>query len=229
MESGQHKPEPIPGTDFVIDADHVVVAVGQSPNAAQLGMEALKIDRRTGIIKVNPLTMETSIPGVFAGGDCITGPNNVVDAMAAGLRAAESIDRYLCGDNLEVGRTLEPPKTADIDLDTIEISPYKRAEMPVIKLHKRLNSLEETTTGLPSQTAHREAERCLNCALCSRCLECVDACKLGAVFHDDAGSRLELGAQAVLKFLSCDSEGAAPPGEVISKTAAESVQLIPPL
>jgi heterodisulfide reductase subunit A len=108
LENGQHKLESIPDTDFVIEADHVVVAVGQSPNAAQLSFDGLKIDKRTGIIKVNPLTMETSIQGVFAGGDCVTGPNNVVDAMAAGLRAAESIDRYLHGDDLEAERSLEP-------------------------------------------------------------------------------------------------------------------------
>ncbi len=208
MEKGQHKLELIEGSDFVIDADHVVAALGQSPNATQLSLDGLKIDKRNGTIKVNPLTLETSIPGVFAGGDCATGPNNVVDAMAAGLRAAESIDRYLCGDNVESGRSLEPVKTADIDLDTIEISPYKRAIMPVIKPQKRLSNLEETTTGLTAQATHRESQRCLNCALCSRCMECVTTCQLGAVFHDDVSEQIEMGAQAVLEFLEGNSEEA---------------------
>ena len=226
MENGQRKPEPIPGTDFVIDADHVVVAVGQSPNAPQLSMDGLKIDKRTGVIKVNPLTLETSIPGVFAGGDCVTGPNDVVDAMAAGLRAAESIDRYLRGNDLETGRSLELPKTAEIDLETVEISPYKRASMPVIKLQKRLSSLEETTTGLSAQIAQRESQRCLNCALCSRCMECVDACELDAVFHDDAARHIELGAQEVLNFLPDGPERTVAEKDVVPNTVVDGIQRV---
>jgi len=228
MENGQQKPEPIPGSDFIIDADHVVSAVGQSPNAAQLSMDGLKIDKRTGIIKVNPLTLETSIPGVFAGGDCITGPNNVVDAMAAGLRAAESIDRYLRGDNLEVGRSLEIPKTAEVDLNTVEIIPYKRASMPTIKLQKRLNSLEETTTGLSPQVAQRESQRCLNCGLCSRCMECVSACELDAVFHDDTTKDIELRAYTILKFLPDSLKDHIYKHENTKKTTASGIKVISP-
>lgn len=227
MENGQYKPEPISGTDFIIDADHVVVAVGQLPNASQLDIDGLKIESRTGVIKVNPLTLETSVPGVFAGGDCITGPNDVVDAMAAGLRAAESIDRYLRGNNLGAGRSLESPKTAEVDLDAVEISHYKRATMPVIKLHKRLSSLEETTTGLTAQAGHRESHRCLNCALCSRCMECVSACELEAVFHDDVAKRSDLGAQAVLRFVTADS-GASVPNDNNLLKVVDGVQLVSP-
>ncbi len=227
MENGQQKPEPIAGTDFIIDADHVVVAVGQSSNASQLDIDGLKIEARTGVVKVNPLTLETSVPGVFAGGDCITGPNNVVDAMAAGLRAAESIDRYLRGNHLEAGRSLEPPKTAEVALGAVEMSHYKRAIMPVIKLHKRLTSLEETTTGLTAQVAHRESHRCLNCALCSRCMECVAACDLKAVFHDDVDKRSELRAQAVLKFVNADLEVDSPNDNGVLKLV-DGVQLISP-
>lgn len=221
MPNGRHMPEPIPGTDFVIQADHVVVAVGQSPNAAQLNIEGLAIDENTSAILVNPLTLETSIPGVFAGGDCVTGPNNVVQAMAAGLRAADSIDRYLRGRDLETGRSLEPSQIAEIDIETIEASPDKRASMPTIRARKRLSSFEETTTGLAAEVAQREAQRCLNCALCSQCMECTRVCELDAVFHDDAIRHMEIGARAVLEFPPPDSAGdasgderrnAAPPG-----------------
>jgi NADPH-dependent glutamate synthase beta subunit-like oxidoreductase/NAD-dependent dihydropyrimidine dehydrogenase PreA subunit len=228
MENGQHKPEPIPGTDFVIDADHVVVAVGQSPNAPQLDMDGLDMDKRTGVIKVNPLTMQTSIPGVFAGGDCVTGPNNVVDAMAAGLRAAESIDRFIQGNNLETGRSLEPPKTAEVNLETAEISPHKRASMPVIKLQKRLSSMEETTTGLSAQIAQRESQRCFNCALCSRCMECTTTCELGAVFHDDVIKKIDLRAQAVLKFLSSDTTSTANIDNICPGFDIDGIQIISP-
>jgi len=199
--NGKNKPVPISGTEFTFDADHIVVAIGQASTASQLEIEGLGIDRYTGLIKVNPLTLETSIPGVFAGGDCVIGPNNVVEAMADGLRAAESIDRYLNGKNLSGGRSLEKQKTSQVDLDSIEIAPYKRAQMPAISPQKRIRGMEETTTGLPLQSAIREARRCLNCALCSRCLECEIACKVGAVIHGDRGESYEIGAQEILNFI----------------------------
>jgi len=206
MANGRHRPEPIPGTDFVMDADHVIVAIGQSPDTSQLRMEGLAFDGNTGVIRVNPLTLGTSLGGVFAGGDCISGPNNVVEAMAAGLRAAESMDRYLQGCDLEEGRSLEPPPIAEIDLETIEVTPYKRASMPVIRANKRLNSFEETTTGLSAPVAQMEAQRCLNCAFCSQCMECTSVCELGAVFHDEIVRHLEIEVQSILRFPADGSE-----------------------
>ena len=222
-----HSPELIPNSDFVIDADHVVVAIGQSPNSPQLSMESLAVDSNTGVIQLNPVTLETSIPGVFAGGDCVTGPNNVVEAMAAGLKAAESIDRYMQRCDLGAGRSLEPPQTAEIDIGAIEVSPHARAHMPTIRLQKRLNSFEETTTGLSAKTAQKEAQRCLNCALCSQCMECTEVCELGAVFHDDDVRHFEVEAQALLKFPPSDSEGKVPIGEVDQEVGMEGVHIVP--
>jgi len=226
--NSEHHPELIPNSDFVIDADHVVVAIGQSPNAPQLNMEALAINSNTDIIQVNPVTLETSIPGVFAGGDCVTGPNNVVEAMAAGLRAAESIDRYMQGTHLKAGRSLEAPQTAEIDTGAIEVSPHERAHMPTIRLQKRLNSFEETTTGISAKTAQKETQRCLNCALCSQCMECTEVCELGAVFHDDGIRHFEVEAQALLEFRSSGLEEKAPIGKVDQKAAIEGVRIVPP-
>ena len=227
MPNGQHRPEPIPGTDFVIEADHVVVAVGQSPNAAQLNMAGLAIDKSTGTVLVNPLTLETNIPGVFAGGDCVTGPNNVVEAMAAGLRAADSIDRYLRGRDLEAGRSLEPSQVAEIDIEAIEASPDKRASMPTIRARQRLSSFEETTTGLAAEVAQREAQRCLDCALCSQCMECTRVCELDAVFHDDATRYLEIAAEAVLQFPAADSTGGTG-GDNHREATPEGIHLVAP-
>jgi len=201
-DSGRSGLEMIPDTDFLMDADHVVVAIGQSPDAPQLNIAGLKIDSSTGVIQINPLTLETSVPGVFAGGDCITGPNTVVDAMAAGLRAAESIDRYIQGQDLETERSFEPPPTAGIDLETLEASPYQRVRIPVIRPQKRVNTYEETTLGISAKAAQRETQRCLNCALCSQCMECTTVCELGAVCHDDAARRFEVGVEAILSFPS---------------------------
>ena len=228
MANGRHRPEPIPDTDFVIDADHIVVAVGQSPNASQLNMESLVIDSNTGVIQVDPLTIETSIPGVFAGGDCVTGPNNVVEAMAAGLRAAESIDRYMQGQALKVGRSLEPPETAKVDIEIIEVSPYERARMPVIHPRKRMNSFEETTTGLSAEAARRESQRCLNCALCSQCMECTRVCELGAVSHNESIKHFEVGARVALRFPSSDLEENTLAGKADQEATMDGVHTIAP-
>jgi len=228
MADDRHGVETIPETDFVVEVDHVVVAVGQSPNASQLNMGNLEIKGDTGVIQVNPLTLETSIPGVFAGGDCISGPNNVVEAMAAGLRAAESIDRYIQGKDLEAERCLKKPQVAEVDIDTIEVSPYERARMPVIRLRKRLNSFEETNTGLLADTAQREAQRCLNCALCSQCMECTRVCELNAVYHDEIISRLELAAQLILKFPTGDLASSTLANNHDMEAVVEGIQVITP-
>ena len=108
--------EYIPGSDFTLKADRVVIAIGQRPNSAALNIKNLNLGRNSTIV-VDPLTLETNMPGVFAGGDAVTGSNNVVSAMAAGLRAAESIDRYIKGHDLDKGRTLESPKPVEVDLE----------------------------------------------------------------------------------------------------------------
>ena len=226
MADGKYKLKRIPGTEFVIHAEHVVAAIGQSPNASQLNIEHLGIDGNNGVIQVNPLTLETSLPGVFAGGDCITGPNNVVEAMAAGLRAAESIDRYMQRQNLETGRSLEPPQAAEVDIEAMEIAPYERAHMPTIRLRNRINSFEETTTGLSAKTAQKEAQRCLNCALCSECMECTRVCELKAVFHDDCIRHFELGAQTILRFPSSDWEESIPATTDDQDAAIEGVHTV---
>lgn len=229
MGKDAHRLEPIPGTEFLIEADHVVVAAGQIPNASQLKMENLAISPGTGTIQVNPLTFETSIPGVFAGGDCVTGPNNVVEAIAAGLKAADSIQRYLLGQDLVAGRSLEPTQPAEIDIETVEASPDGRATMPTISLRKRLNSFEETTTGLSVEAAQRESQRCLDCALCSQCMECTRVCELDAVFHDDSVKHFEIGAQVILRFPTGDLQGSAPADNRDQETPVEGIRIIPPV
>ncbi|MBM3173608.1 MAG: hydrogenase iron-sulfur subunit, partial [Chloroflexi bacterium] len=228
MPNGRHRPRPIPETDFVIEADHVVVAIGQSPDASQLGIDGLSLRKGTGVIKVNPLTLETSIPGVFAGGDCVTGPNNVVEAMAAGLRAAESIDRYLQKRDLAIGRTLEPEAVAEVDIESIEAIPHVRATMPAISLQDRVSGFEETTTGLSAEAALQEAQRCLNCAMCSQCLECVAACQLDAVSHDDVAKCTEIGAQTVIRFIDDNPAQAAQATKCAWSTTQDGITIVHP-
>jgi len=197
---GRRKPEPIPGSEFEIEADQVVVAIGQRPDTSLLNIKGLEVVSEDSTVKVDPLTLETNMPGIFAGGDCIIGPNNVVEAVAAGLRAAESVDRYLRGHDLKEGRSIEKPRVAEVDVKEREASRHKRAHMPTIHHSKRMGSFEETSLGLPGDAAEREAGRCLNCALCSECLECEEACELGAVLHKDDVESIEIGAEVVIDF-----------------------------
>ena len=95
--SGRRKPVPVPGSEEKLAVDTVVVAIGQGPNPILLqGTTGLALNKR-GYIEVDPETLMTSIPGVFAGGDIVTGAATVIAAMGAGKRAARAIDRYLSG------------------------------------------------------------------------------------------------------------------------------------
>ncbi|MFH1381599.1 MAG: FAD-dependent oxidoreductase [Chloroflexota bacterium] len=195
------------GSDFVIEADHVVVAIGQRPNIPELNIKGLEIDSGSNNIKIDPVTLETNIPGVFAGGDCVTGPNHVVDAVAAGLEAAKSINRYLRGRDLRRGRSTEKPKPAEVDISQKEPATYKRARMPIIRLSKRKATYEETNLGLPEEVAKREAERCLSCALCCECLECEHVCEAGAINHRDQARHLDIKAGNIITLVEDKSTG----------------------
>ena len=196
--------EHVPDSDIVLPADHVVIAIGQKPNSSVLNIKNLNTGRNA-TIATDPLTLETNIPGIFAGGDAVTGSNNVVSAMAAGLRAAESIDRYLKAHNLKRGRTLEPPIPVEVDLEERKPSSYKRAKMPALPLIRRKDSYEETTLGLPEDLAGRETERCLNCAVCCECLECEQACEVKAINHQDTAETIDIDSAAIIHFISKES------------------------
>lgn len=204
--TGRRQPVPIEGSEFAIDADHVVVAIGQRPSTSLLRIRDIKTNDDATII-VDPLTLQTNIPDIFAGGDCVTGPNTVVDAVADGLRAAESIDRYLKGRDLRKGRSLERPQPAEVDVEARYVSPQKRAKMPTLPRAARMGSFEETNLGLPEDAVKPEAERCLNCALCSGCLECERICQVDAVSHKDASESVEIQVGAIVSFTSQRTTG----------------------
>jgi heterodisulfide reductase subunit A len=179
-QSGRRRPIPIPGSEFSLATDTVIAAIGQLPETDALAGVNLT---RWGTIQVDEQTYETSCPGVFAGGDAISGPTTVIEAVAAGNRAAESIDRYLKGQDLREGRSFEIPKEHIVQREVGEELAYAaRFEMPTLPLEER-RSFDEVELGFDEASARQEAERCLNCAACSECLECVKACGPGAIDH----------------------------------------------
>ena len=183
-DSGRRRPIPVEGSEFTLEADAVIPAISQSPDLSFAGEgENLRISQN-GTIQADPITLETSIDGVFAGGDAVTGPKTYIDAMAAGRKAAISIDRFLGGEDLRRDRETEGPQEDYVSVDTEGIPYHPRAEINVLPSKERVRDFREVDQGLSETQAVDEATRCLQCGGCSECLECLKACEAEAIFHD---------------------------------------------
>jgi len=195
--SGRRRPLPIAGSEFVVLADMLVTAIGQRPDATvwdEAGLEAT----RWSTAVVDELTMQTSRPEIFAGGDGVSGPARAIDAVAAGGRAAESIDRFLNGADLEEGRDLATLPTVSADELTRPRQRAWRQHMGELDPSARLGSFVEYKQGLTEEQVIEEAKRCLDCAVCCECERCVEACDADAIVHDDVDAELVLDVGAVL-------------------------------
>jgi NADH-quinone oxidoreductase subunit F len=158
-KSGRRIPQVIPNSEFLIDADMVISAVGQEVKVDFLkGKVELT---KWGTIKVDEETQATSLPGVFAGGDVVTGPATVIEAIAAGNRAAIAIDKYLNNgkESEDVVVGAHPPKVFEDE----EALAKRRHVMPTIDKEERIKGFEEVEIGFDRQTAVEEAKRCLKC------------------------------------------------------------------
>ncbi len=158
--SGRPRPEPVPGTEFDIDADTVIIAVGEAPDIpAQFGLK--KADGKA--IWVDPETLMTSKEGVFAGGDVVNGPASIIESIAAGRRAAISMDRYLGGKG-EIDEVLAPSEKEVRPLDADELPEESRVpQAAAMSLAKRLFSFNMPERGYAKEEAVKEAKRCLKC------------------------------------------------------------------
>jgi heterodisulfide reductase subunit A len=197
--SGRRRPVPVPGSEFDLDVDTVIAAIGQSVDLAMWG-QSVPINR-WGTIEVDPETMATSIPGIFAGGDAATGPATVIEAIATGKRAAESIHRYLRGQDMLAGRRLESewprPETIEVTIPKTS-TPKPRAIMPELLANTRARSFKEVELGFTADVAVTEAARCLNCAICSECQRCVTVCGRNAINHDMREEKVELNVGTII-------------------------------
>ncbi len=162
------------------EVDTAIVAIGQQADLEGVSDQGLKFTPR-GAIEVDPLTLETNLPGVFAGGDFFYGPKSVVEAVACGKEAAESIHRHINHLDLK----------ADREKDWSFVKPETEGEvlkprqaMPTKDLSERRGTYQEIALGFTEERARREAERCLKCGICSECYQCVDACLAKAIDHE---------------------------------------------
>jgi NADH-quinone oxidoreductase subunit F len=161
--SGRKTPRPIAGSEYTVDCDMVIEAIGQRPITSFISGNGVKIGRG-GTIVAERRTLLTDHPGVFAGGDAVTGPQTVTEAMAAGQRAASSIKRYLQGRALELRIEREDIETFELP-PAAEGEPQEKARIAIKELTraKRSGSFAEVVSGYSADEAREEAARCLRC------------------------------------------------------------------
>jgi heterodisulfide reductase subunit A-like polyferredoxin len=196
--SGRPAPIPIANSDFVLPCDAVIATIGQSPDISALG-ERLGLEKtKWGTLAADPLTLETGLPGVLAGGDCVTGPDVVINAELAGKKAATSIERLLSGQDLRSGREHEGPYRTEYVVDTTGVLMQKQIPVPSLDPKTRGRSFAEVHVGYTETEAVREAERCLACGICSDCHLCETACQANAIDYLQREEKLQLNVGAII-------------------------------
>jgi formate dehydrogenase (NADP+) beta subunit len=192
--------------EVFIEADDVLVAVGQENAFPWIERDAgLQFDEH-GMPVLDAVTFQSSLPSVFFGGDAAFGPKNIITAVAHGHEAAVSIDRYLHGEPV----TQRPPPHVNLVSQKMGIHEWSYSNAPVNDLRhkvlwaeaeKALQSIKvEVELGFDFKTAVKEAERCLNCdvqtvfapKLCIECDACVDICPTDCITFTDNGDEAEL-------------------------------------
>ncbi len=183
-ESGRRRPVPVEGSETTMDVDLAVLAIGLRPNTNPFAGE-LK-EKRDGTFSVDEETLLTPIPGVFAGGDAVTGPSMIVNAIGQGKRAAFYIDRFLKGETLE-GLTFDD-RLAEVDKKEVlargTLSKRERKNAPELPVAERIKSVKEIEGCFTEEEARTAANRCVDCGGCAECHECVNTCPADAIDFD---------------------------------------------
>ena len=157
--SGRRRPVAIEGAKITLDADLIVPAIGQEPGYDKIDEELNLNKSRSNTLVVDKRTMVTNIEGVFAGGDCVSGPATVVEAIGAGKKAASAIDKYLGGDGV-LYQAVEPErKLVGAVAEAGRL--VKPNCMPLDA--KRLKSFDEVEFAYTEEQAITEAKRCMRC------------------------------------------------------------------
>jgi NADH-quinone oxidoreductase subunit F len=167
-DSGRRRPIPIEGSEFFAEADMVIPSVGQAPDLSFLPADS-KLERaRWGALEVDRNTLATNIPGIFAGGDFVTGPTTIIEAISSGRRGAIAIDKYLRGDTsrVEFFDEREEIEEGVVEKELEGVAEEKpRVEMPVAHPKERIKDFREIELGFTQERAEEEAKRCLRCDL----------------------------------------------------------------
>ena len=169
-----------------VAADVLITAIGLAPNTAPFAPEVEL--QRNGTFRADPETLSTSVPGVYAGGDAVSGPSMIVAAIGQGKRAAFHIDRYLRGlpsEGVRFDERLPVAEKAPV-LAVAREHGTRREPVPILRLPpaERVGSFGEYETVLTESQARASANRCLDCGVCCECRECVAVCPADAIDLD---------------------------------------------
>jgi heterodisulfide reductase subunit A-like polyferredoxin len=194
-EHGRRRPKIEPGTEYTVEVDTVIGTVGQQSDLNFL-------DPEYEDLKVDDKTLASDVPGMFVVGGRKTGASYIIEAIALGHRVAGSIRRYLQGEPLEKSEGEAPPvvklsrEEVAEKIERGEVSMQPRMEPALLSMEERVTSFREVVLGLTEQQARAEAQRCLQCGLCSECLACEYVCGADAIDHDmvERTEQLEVGA-----------------------------------
>lgn len=160
--SGRRRPVPIPDSEFSIDIDSIIVAIGQGIDADEYFPDIEYTE--WGFIQADPISGQTSVEGIFAGGDAVSGPATVVWAVGAGKKAAHAIDLFLRGEQVPKVKS-KRPIIASVDIDKTQAKEERRTAMPTLDPDERKTSFSEVELGFDKSMAMTEANRCINCSI----------------------------------------------------------------
>jgi len=199
-ESGRRRPVPMSGSEFVIPAELVVLAIGQVPDITSLDSNDRITMTRDQRIQVNRATFATDRPGVFAAGDAVTRDKmSAIEAIGMGKKAAAEIDAYLNGKaTIEASVAGNEIAIARRQMSDTELLPKPRIPVPKRSMEKRLSSFAEIELGYTQEQAIAEAQRCLMCGPCSECLACVKACGPEAIVQNSQATVMDLEVAAII-------------------------------
>jgi len=197
--SGRRRPVPVKGSEFVIPCDCVVPAIGQKVVADWVADEpGLELTRRN-TFQVDPFTMQTGIPDLFAAGDAVTGPTTVIEAVAAGHKVVSAMHAFLNQTEID----LPEKQTGEEESPEPNWKPLPenlpRADRVVsqkLDADQRTRTFEEVDGSFSEQDAQKEAARCVDCGGCCECKLCVAACEAKAIDHTmpDTIEEIEVGS-----------------------------------
>lgn len=173
--SGRRRPEPISGSEFTMEVDNIIAAIGQALDNPNLDQDSQIELTKRNYISVNEETMAASVAGVFSGGDCTSGPATAVEAIGAGRRAAQSINKYLSG--RPVVPDVKPYNCSKGEMDDIDPADFAdveriaRTKQAILDPEERKKSFTEMEFALSEEMALKEAARCLGCG-CQAAVDC---------------------------------------------------------
>jgi NADH-quinone oxidoreductase subunit F len=177
--SGRRRPIPMPDSNFLIEVGAVITAIGQQPDFQAFEHNIpFKITPRN-LIVTGPSGVRTTVPDIFAGGDVVTGPATVVEAIAAGRQAAIEIDHYLSRAEgpAPVFRAHKRRKVPFLPISAEDKIAAHRTPMPMKDPDERKRVFDMVELGFTEAQAQKEAQRCLRCDICIRCGACEKICR----------------------------------------------------